>query len=94
MKNILSKEEVKSLDLPINPVRRHQRATAYLQEVKDLGTEVSISRLGGTVEIDGIRVHVVATGPVLGRRALINVAEAAHFVDYVREYNLPTGDKK
>ncbi len=94
MEGILTIEEAQDYDLPKkHPLQRHKRVAAYIEGVRSLGTDVSISPFGSRVRIDGISVHVIASGPLFGRRTLTNLAESADFIDYLRKYDL-LGDNK
>ncbi len=93
MNGILSKEEARAFDLPLNPLQRHRRVAAYIKQVRESsGTEISVGLMGGSVKINGERIHVPATGPMLGRKALEHMAEAAEVIDYFQQYGLIEGE--
>lgn len=78
----MTPKEAKELSLPsiLHPITRHRQVAMHIQELGLPGAKVSVSRFGDSVRVGGEIVHVPATGPVLGRSALVHAAVSVNWL--------------
>jgi hypothetical protein len=82
MKRFLSKEEARVAELSRNPFKKHKQVRDYFDGLQAIGIDVKLNPRGLVHHERGHTTIIVNRfAPLLGRKALINMAQTLEVID-------------